>query len=198
MKYDYVVILRKSSEKQVDRISILLCLLSILAFMYAQWLSGKLIYSATLFSLAIAVGVFYNIFLAEKEKQPRYRYLLVMTGVYWFMMPYLQWVAFVLFFLAFLEYQAKHPLEVGFTKNIVVINSLIKKEYPWSAFNNVILKDGLLTLDFKNNTLFQKEALDDDEPDAEEDEFNDFCKAQLQETRTENRSTEIGIAADRH
>ena len=198
MKYDYVVILRKSSEKQVDLISILLCLLSILAFMYAQWLTGKITYTATLFSLAIAVGVFYNIFLVEKEKQPRYRYLLVMAGIYWFMMPYLQWVGFVLFFLAFLEYQAKHPLEVGFTKNIVVINTLIKKEYPWSAFNNIILKDGLLTLDFKNNTLFQKEALDDDEPDAEEDEFNDFCRAQLQGVMTEKKSAEIGIVADRH
>ncbi|MBS1668351.1 MAG: hypothetical protein JST58_13325 [Bacteroidetes bacterium] len=197
MKYDYVVILKKSSEKQVDRISILLCLLSILAFTYAQWLSGKFTYPATLFSLAIAVGVFYNIFLVEKEKQPRYRYLLVIAGLYWFMMPYLQWVAFVLFFLAFLEYQAKHPLEVGFTKNMVVINSLIKKKYPWSAFNNIILKDGLLTLDFKNNTLFQKEALDDDEPDAEEDEFNDFCRVQLQGAVTENKSAEIGITADR-
>jgi len=57
-----------------------------------------------------------------------------------------------------------------------VINSLIKKKYPWSDFNNVMLKDGLLTLDFKDNRLIQKEAIEEDGPDADEDEFNAFCR----------------------
>ena len=179
MKYDYVVILKKSSEKQVDRISVFLCLLSVLAFVYAQLHFGKINYAASLVSLIIMFGIFYNLFLHKKDKPARYRYLLFLAGIYWITMPYLQWVAIPLFILAFLEYQAKHPLEVGFTKDIVLINSLIKRKHRWDEFNNIILKDGLLTLDFKNNTLFQKEALDDDEPDAEEDEFNEYCKMQL-------------------
>jgi hypothetical protein len=40
-----------------------------------------------------------------------------------------------------------------------------------------------LTLDFKNNTIFQKEVLDDDEPDADEDEFNKYCREQLSRVR---------------
>jgi len=43
----------------------------------------------------------------------------------------------------------------------------------------VILKDGILTLDFKDNKLIQKEVLDDDEPEAEEDEFNEYCQSKL-------------------
>jgi hypothetical protein len=43
----------------------------------------------------------------------------------------------------------------------------------------VMLRDGLLTLDFKDNTLIQKEVLDDDEPDAPEDEFNEYCRSKL-------------------
>jgi len=41
------------------------------------------------------------------------------------------------------------------------------------------LKDGLLTLDFRDNKLIQKEVIDDDEPDAPEDEFNDYCRSKL-------------------
>jgi hypothetical protein len=41
--------------------------------------------------------------------------------------------------------------------------------------NNVMLKDGMLTLDFKNNKLLQKETIDED-GDADEDEFNAWCR----------------------
>ncbi len=80
---------------------------------------------------------------------------------------------------ALLEAQAKYPLEIGFHAEGVVLNSLFKKKFPWNSFQSVILKDGLLTLDFRNNKIFQKEVLDDDEPDAEEDEFNDYCRSKL-------------------
>ena len=47
-------------------------------------------------------------------------------------------------------------------------------------FNNVVLKDGLLTLDFKSNRLMQREvADDDDEDDADEEEFNAYCRSRL-------------------
>jgi hypothetical protein len=63
-----------------------------------------------------------------------------------------------------------------------VINTLFRRRYDWTDFNNVVLKDGLLTLDFKNNRLLQKEVLeDDDEDDADEDEFNDYCQTRLKE-----------------
>jgi hypothetical protein len=86
-------------------------------------------------------------------------------------------IPFILF--AILEAQAKYPLEIGFYRGGIVVNYLFKKKYPWTALQSVILKDGLLTLDFRNNVLFQKEVLDDDEPDADEDEFNDYCRGKL-------------------
>jgi hypothetical protein len=94
-------------------------------------------------------------------------------------MPGWKFLSVPFFLLGFLEAQAKHPLEIGFTSDHIVINSLFRRIYPWSAFNNVILKDGLLTLDFKDNRLIQKEAEEDDDPDAGEDEFNEFCRHRL-------------------
>jgi hypothetical protein len=60
---------------------------------------------------------------------------------------------------------------------------LFKRKFRWSEFNNIILKDGLLTLDFKSNRLLQKEVLDDDDPDADEDEFNAYCREKLANSR---------------
>ena len=81
--------------------------------------------------------------------------------------------------LRFIGSAGKYPLEIGFHAEGVVLNSLFKKKFPWNSFQSVILKDGLLTLDFSNNKIFQKEVLDDEEPDAEEDEFNDYCRSKL-------------------
>ena len=94
-------------------------------------------------------------------------------------MPYFQWMFLLFVFFAFLEAQAKYPLEIGFYSEGVVLNSLFKKKFLWISFQSVILKNGLLTLDFRDNKLIQKEVLDDDEPDAQEDEFNDYCRSKI-------------------
>ncbi len=179
MKYDYVVVLKKNSDRQIDLISILLCVLSIVGFLFEQIKARQINYPLSLISIVITAGIIYNIFFIKKDKSPRYKYLLFMAGVAWIGMPFMQWVSIALFALTFLEYQAKHPLEVGFTNEEIVINTLVRKRIDWNDLNNVILKDGLLTLDFKNNKLFQKETLDDDEPDADEDEFNNYVRKRM-------------------
>lgn len=49
------------------------------------------------------------------------------------------------------------------------------KRYKWSEFNNVIVKDNILTLDFKNNKLVQGEI----NTPVNEKEFNAFVNEQL-------------------
>ena len=94
-------------------------------------------------------------------------------------MPYLNWLFIPFALMGLFERQAKMPLEVGFTDSEIVINTLIRRRYKWNDFNNIVLKDDLLTLDFKTNRLLQRETVDE-EGDAEEDEFNVYCREQLQ------------------
>jgi predicted neutral ceramidase superfamily lipid hydrolase len=49
--------------------------------------------------------------------------------------------------------------------------------HSWSEFNNVVLKDGLLTLDFRNNKLIQLAVSEVDLPP--EQSFNEFCRSQI-------------------
>jgi hypothetical protein len=178
MHYDYVVILKRDNARKTDLVSVLLLIFSIISFSYVQIRSGFnafLTVSATILSL----GLFLNLYSFRKKKEMRFRNLLLASALFWLGMPYFQWMFLPFVFFAFLEAQAKYPLEIGFYSEGVVLNSLFKKKFPWTSFQSVILKDGLLTLDFRDNKLIQKEVIDDDEPDAPEDEFNDYCRSKL-------------------
>ncbi|MBS1665083.1 MAG: hypothetical protein JST68_28820 [Bacteroidetes bacterium] len=181
MRYQYVVILKKDSERATDILSFLLCLFSALNFLYLQVRAGHLNYFLLGIALALLAGITINLITnRRKHTRPRYRYWLLLAAVGWLGMTTLPWMAAFFFLLAFLEYQTKRPLEIGFDKDRVVINSLLPRRYAWTDFNNVILKDGLLTLDFKTNRLLQKEVADDeDEDDADEEEFNMYCRERL-------------------
>jgi hypothetical protein len=181
MIYQYVVILKKNSERTTDLLSILLCLFSALGFLYLSFYTGHLQYIPLIMALVLLTGLAINLVMARRGgARVRYRYWLLAAGIGWIGTTPIPWVGALFFLLAFLEYQTKRPLEIGFHDDRVVINTLIKQRFDWSFFNNVILKDGLLTLDFKNNRLIQKEVADDeDEDDADEEEFNAFCRGRL-------------------
>jgi hypothetical protein len=178
MHYDYVVILKRENARKTDLVSVLLLIFSIISFCYDQVRSGFngfLTISATI----LIIGLFVNFYSFRKKKDMHFRNWLFAAALFWLGMPYFQWMFLPFIFFAVLEAQAKYPLEIGFYSEGVVINSLFKKKFPWTSFQSVILKEGLLTLDFRDNKLFQKEVLDDDEPDAPEDEFNDYCHSKL-------------------
>jgi hypothetical protein len=61
--------------------------------------------------------------------------------------------------MGLMERQAKKNLEIGFSENSIVFNSFPRKAYGWNDFTNIVLRDNLLTLDFANNKLFQRETI---------------------------------------
>jgi hypothetical protein len=71
----------------------------------------------------------------------------------------------------------KKPLITVDATGVSIQRALGLKNYPWDQFNNIILKDNLLTLDFKNNQLLQLEP--DSTTIINEQVFNDFCKMYL-------------------
>ena len=50
-----------------------------------------------------------------------------------------------------------------------------QKEYSWEMLDNVMLRDNILTIDLKNNTLIQLEI----ESNINEIQFNEFAQQQL-------------------
>ena len=178
MHYDYVVTLKRENAHKTDLVSLLLLIFSLLAFTFVQ-IRDELNLFLCFAILIVVSGLLINLQFKRRNKEMQFRNWLFAAGICWIGMPNLQWLILPFFILALLEAQAKYPLEIGFYSEGIVLNSLFTKKIPWSSLQSVILKDGLLTLDFMNNKLIQKEVLDDDDPDAPEDEFNDYCRSKL-------------------
>jgi hypothetical protein len=184
--YTYVVVIRNENRRFINWTGFLLSLLSALLFTLEMIESGRIILPLFIGVVFIAGVILYNIYRSRSEnKEISYSKALLIAAIIWTKMPYGQWLIFVFVVLAFLEYQAKLPLEIGFSSREVVFNSLFRKRYAWSDLSNVLLKDGLLTVDFQNNKLFQK-LVDDGENEATEEEFNEWCRQHLVSTAAAN------------
>ena len=181
MVYQYVVVLKNQQTRYINILGFLLGLLSIVFFVKELLKPGQTGFVYLIGVLFIAVVLIWNVYHSiYKHRKVYYSRALLIAALVWMKMPYYQWLSFVFIILALLEYQAKFAVEIGFSDNEIKLNTLLKKRYRWSDFTNIVLKDGILTLDFANNKILQREIEDDEEEDdADEKEFNDYCQKQL-------------------
>jgi NADH:ubiquinone oxidoreductase subunit 6 (subunit J) len=179
MVHQYVVTLKNTNYRYLDIFSVLLLIISAFLFLTEQFRSDNIKIAYLFGGVAIIIITGWNVYRQKKNgKIIFYSSALFIAAIAWVTMPYLSWLFMPFALMGLLERPAKFNLEVGFSDNCIVINTLIRRKYNWTDFNNIVLKDDLLTLDFKNNRLLQKETIDE-EGDAEEDEFNMYCRQQL-------------------
>lgn len=183
MVYQYVVTLKNQNNRYIDILGLILSLFSVVCFTLELLRSGNVSVAYLAGGVAVLGIVIWNLTRSAKNKKVYYSRALLIAALVWMKMPYFQWLVFIFIILALLEYQAKYSVEIGFSDNEIVINSLFKKRYSWKHFSNIVLKDGLLTLDFTNNRILQREVEDDEDDDADEDEFNQYCNEQLEKQK---------------
>jgi hypothetical protein len=93
-----------------------------------------------------------------------------------------QWMAPLTLGLTLLFAVATSASRVWVGDNILLTTGPFKRTYQWNQLQQVIIKDGLLTLDFKNNRLWQQPI--DSTTSTAEKAFNVFCQTQLQQHAT--------------
>ena len=64
-------------------------------------------------------------------------------------------------------------------EGLQIKKTFYSKLYQWQELSNVILKDNLLTLDFKNNKVLQLEV--EEKENFDEKMFNEFCGTRIYE-----------------
>ena len=177
--FQYVLIIKKEKPVNIDLISILLCVISFFFFIYYSFVQNSLNIILLLVSVLIPVVLGYTIQSRRKlNAKTNFKHPLLVTAFVWLFVPGLRW--FFIFFILFVlfDHQARQPLEIGVSDEKIVINTFFRKKYQWNEFTNVVLKDNLFTLDFKNNKILQKEI----EPyasEVDEKSFNQFCLEQI-------------------
>lgn len=136
----------------------------------------------------------------KKKKDKSYITIYLLVAVIWIAETPYYYFSILFFILLFFQFRMENNALISFSTSEIKIKRFFLSEYKWTAFNNIILKDGLLTLDFTNNKIMQVEPdwtepylfanqqggeLDAYEDVAGEDypklegEFNDFCNKQL-------------------
>lgn len=177
--FQYVLIIKKEKPVNIDYVSILLCFISLIFFLYYSFLHGSYTHLLFWLTLLIPVTVARTIWIKKKiNNRIEYKHPLFITGIVWLFVPGLRWIAVLFIIFILFDHQARQPLEIGVSDERIVINTFFRKRYQWKEFSNVVLKDNLLTLDFKNNRILQKET-DPYTSKVDETEFNLFCKEQL-------------------
>jgi hypothetical protein len=175
----YEVVLKNDKGKLYNRFTIFIFVLNAIAiifFLYSR--HEKITQSSNGFIallLLINALLIYTIASFKKKKQLAFLSLVIGISLYWILIGY-WWISLIMVMLFYLYSLSKRKLKVNFADQIIY-PSFPKRIIQWKELNNVILKDGLLTIDFKNNKIIQQ-PIKFPNP-FNEKEFNDFCEEQL-------------------
>ena len=152
--------------------------------------SNKLILFASSFIL-VAYSV-YN-WAYKKKKEISYIIVYLLIAIIWVSDTAFWYFSILLLLLLVFQFRMESDFTISLSHQNIIIGGFIKKIYGWSDFDNIVLKDDLLTLDFTTNKILQVEPdwnmsiaaagiesweVGESYPETEK-EFNDFCKQQL-------------------
>lgn len=181
-QYEFILTLKHQRYATFNVISILMCLMAITAFVVAMLHIPFQTYNwINVFLIAI---IFFSLLFSFINRNREdfivtFKWPLFAAAFLWLLFP-LNVISIAIFYIiaALLERQVKFPQEIGFGKDEIRFNTFPERSYEWNELKNVMLKDDLLTLDFLNNKIIQRE-IEPAELTEEENEFNEFCRKRL-------------------
>lgn len=172
----FELVLKSEKEVSYKRISILLLMLNPVGILFITYLKdfenwGPLIMAAL--AVLAAFSSFY--FKNNAKATPTVAFFLLSLA--WIIADY--WLVGILNILFMILHRAalQKPI-VTVNERQVIYPSFPRKKIDWQELSNLIIKDGLLTIDFKNNKIIQQQVANS-QSTIDEKEFNDFCRQQL-------------------
>jgi hypothetical protein len=177
----FTITLKRNNKKLLTRVTwiwyfILLIIFSFFTFsdVNIEGLSKRqLIKSLVLF---IAMGVYYFI----RQKNIHFKsfiivvFIISIPSIYHFFGIYFT-ICFALFAL-FIYWFAQQKTSITFSSSSITIkNGISKRTIKWDSLNNAVLKDDILTLDFKSDKIIQEEI----EPNQKVEGINEFFREKI-------------------
>lgn len=173
----FEIVLKNEKIKSYRAIALFVLLLNLAIFILMLFYDVYR-YEAASAILLTGIYIFMRLYFIRKYKQGNYLdqvLFFVLAGCWLGLQNYYMVAALAV--VGVLYHLSLQKLLFVFTPQIISKTNFPQKEYSWTSFNNVVLKDNILTLDFKNNHLVQAEV---EEPkNIDEKKFNAFAKEQL-------------------
>ena len=88
------------------------------------------------------------------------------------------WVALLTILLALFYMLAQRELNIIISHSHILYPSFPRRTIQWNELNNLVFKDGWLTIDFKNDSIIQHFPEQKMNLPGEK-EFNEFCRGRL-------------------
>lgn len=177
----FQITLKNEKIRFYNQISWIIIFIHIVIFVYLAFYSKtKSIQSGSIAALVMMLLCFMASYYLKKIKSvwvPGFHIFYMFLMVSWISIGW-YWVAVIPGVFDILYTIVTIKLLTIFSEEKIVYPSFPNKSINWNEINNIILKDGLLTIDFKNNKLIQQ-TIDESKTSVDEKEFNDFCRDQI-------------------
>ena len=172
------LVLKNDKLKQYDRMALVIILFQLLLFVYlAVYAEKEVRVAAIIASISVSLSLAVHFILASIKKNKDVPYLhagLFLSTMGWILVGNLIGVI-ISFALESLYMLSRKPFTIQIFEDKIIYGSFPKKTVSWSQLSNLLLRDDILTMDFKNNKIIQAEV-SYLEKDVKEEEFNEFCR----------------------
>ena len=173
----FIIVLKNEKLKTYTVISWLIIALNFISFVYVAISGLSKITNLPFFAAGLLFLIFLFRFISKREEFENDSISLSFSIaiISWIVLQF-YWAAVIILFLFLFQDISRRKLTVLVYDDRIIYPSFPKRTIEWEELNNVVLKDEILTIDLKNNKVFQNEITS---PTSEID-FNEFCEAQLQ------------------
>lgn len=186
---NYEITIKSNDQKILRIISNLLivsALATLLYFAFNYYSIARLRPSAIFLFVVCGVILLIWLFVVLRQYVPPFRYAFFLAGIamfFYFPHPVLKFLIGGLYIiLGLIESAIKMPKRIAVDDSGVLINNFPGKFFEWNTISSMIIRDQLLTIDFKNNRLYQKEIEGYITPEIQQ-EFNEFTKLKTENSQ---------------
>ncbi len=177
MQPTYQFTLQKEKQTSYNSIAFAVGLLHLITFIVLAVSQYPKVIGMAVFGMGIVTTYFLLYFFYQNNKFC-YTFLDITFYLFalWWLGKGVYWMAVLIFIFSIFSTLSKQKIQIIFSAEQILYNALLKRSFNWADINNVVLKDGMLTIDFKNNKIIQQLI---EEAGADETEFNGFCQKHI-------------------
>lgn len=176
----YSIVITNERYKTTKMVKLFFLLINVFAITYVSLVTDQ---PKRIIWAVLTLFVIIGLLIPKKNKLHKYFSQSSAAAYIWLAIGWMSlenyWMLLAVIVFAIINSMLKERHEIKFFDNLITINTFPLKEIKWFELNNVMLKDGLLTIDFKNDKLIQSEIFYQESDVEDETDFNNFCQQQL-------------------
>ena len=164
-------------------VTLLIAVINAIALLYFSFRSAENsnMHDLSVIASAVVMPPLLNYIFQKKWLHSKVEFVMISlftAAVFWMLMGFYL-IGFLLFLFAFFGIIALRKLKIDFNEFFISFPSFPRKKINWDEVSNLILKDNVITIDLKNNTLIQYALNKSENKDLDEDLFNAYFQQQM-------------------